>query len=258
MKKNDYSKLSSEKEKIVAIIPARYSSTRLPGKPLKKIDNKYMINMVYERVKEATNIDDVFVATDDERIFSAIEEAGGKAIMTGDLPSGTDRVAEAARKLNLKVNDIVLNVQGDQPLIEPKSLEEVVQPLIDDKSLKMSTIAFKIVKEEEKTNSKDVKVVFDNDNFALYFSRSLIPFCRDNDTKVDIYKHLGTYAFRMDFLQKFTKLKVARLENIEKLEMLRALENGYRIKITVSDTDSPGVDVPGDIERIEAILQKQK
>lgn len=244
-----------KKKKIVGIIPARYASTRLPGKPLKKIGGIPMIERVYKRVKMAKNIDDVFIATDDERIASTVKNFGGIAIMTGDLPSGTDRVAVAAKKLNLKDDDIVLNIQGDQPLIDPYSFEEVVKPFFEEKEIYMATIVFKILDTKEKKDPKNVKVVFDKKNFALYFSRSTIPFCRDGDTDKTIYKHLGTYAFRMDFLQKFIKLNVSRLENIEKLEMLRVLEEGYKIKITISNLDSPSVDLPEDIKKIESLLK---
>lgn len=238
--------------KIVAIIPSRYGSTRFEGKPLARIFGKPMIQCVYERTAGAEMVDDVVVATDDRRIVSAVTGFGGKAILTAaENRSGTDRVAEAAEKLNLSKNDIVVNIQGDQPLIHPACIQEVASPLIKNPEIQMSTLAFKIVHPEEITNPKDVKVAFDARGNALYFSRSAIPFGRDPDTVFDTYKHLGIYAYTRCFLDIFRNLPDGLLENIEKLEQLRALEYGHRIRVVVTAHDSPEVDVPEDIQRIQ-------
>jgi 3-deoxy-manno-octulosonate cytidylyltransferase (CMP-KDO synthetase) len=238
--------------KIVVIIPSRYGSTRFEGKPLTMISGKPMIQCVYERAVAAEMVDDVVVATDDTRIFSAVTDFGGKAIMTSaENRSGTDRVAEAAEKLNLSADDIVVNIQGDQPRIHPSSIQEVATPLIENPDVQMSTLAFRIVNPDEITNPKDVKVTFDALGNALYFSRSAIPFGRDDSTVFDTYKHLGIYAYTRRFLDIFRSLPDGRLENIEKLEQLRALEYGYRIRVIVTDYDSPEVDIPEDIKRIQ-------
>lgn len=238
--------------KIVAIIPSRYGSTRFEGKPLARIFGKPMIQCVYERAVSAEMVDEVVVATDDTRIFSAVTGFGGKAIMTAaENRSGTDRVAEAAEKLNLSGNDIVVNIQGDQPLIHPSCIQEVAAPLIENPDIQMSTLAFKIINPEEISNPKDVKVTFDVMGNALYFSRSAIPFGRDASTVFDTFKHLGIYAYTRCFLDIFRSLPDGILENIEKLEQLRALEYGHRIRVVVTDHDSPEVDVPEDIHRIQ-------
>ncbi len=238
--------------KIVVIIPSRYGSTRFEGKPLALIAGKPMIRHVYERAKEAGSVTDVLVATDDQRIFDAVEDFGGNAVMTSaENRSGTDRVAEAAEKIGLELDDIVVNVQGDQPLFDPRSIDELVKPFFSYPDLEISTLAFKIVKKEEITNPKDVKVTFDSKGFALYFSRSPIPCGRDSSTGFDTYKHLGFYAYTRRFLEKFRKLPIGRLEMIEKLEQLRAIEYGHRIMVVVTEYDSPEVDLPEDIARVE-------
>jgi 3-deoxy-manno-octulosonate cytidylyltransferase (CMP-KDO synthetase) len=237
--------------KIVVIIPSRFGSTRFEGKPLARIFGKPMIQCVYERAASAGIVDQVVVATDDERILSAVTGFGGKAIMTAaENRSGTDRVAEAAEKLNLSSEDIVVNIQGDQPCIHPSSIREVSAPLVENPGIQMSTLAFKIINPEEITNPKDVKVTFDVMGNALYFSRAAIPFGRDASTVFDTFKHLGIYAYTRRFLDVFRCLPDGRLENIEKLEQLRALEHGHRIRVMVTDHDSPEVDVPEDIARI--------
>jgi 3-deoxy-manno-octulosonate cytidylyltransferase (CMP-KDO synthetase) len=244
--------------KVIAIIPSRYGSTRFEGKPLAPICGKAMIQHVYEAASRATHIDGVVVATDDQRIFDAVAEFGGRAIMTsGDHRSGTDRAAEAARQLGLTPEDIVINVQGDQPLIDPRCLDEVVAPLIEDPALGMSTLAFCIVNPKEYLDPKDVKVVMDDRGYALYFSRASIPFGRDEGEKYDSYKHLGVYAYRCDFLDIFLNLPMGRLEIIEKLEQLRALEYGHRVRVVVTAYDSPEVDLPLDIVRIEELMKNR-
>ena len=240
--------------KTVVIIPSRYGSTRFDGKPLALISGKPMIQCVYERAASAEMVDAVFVATDDRRIFSAVTGFGGKAIMTSaENRSGTDRVAEAAGKLNLSDSDIVVNIQGDQPRIHQSCIQEVAAPLIENSGIQMSTLAFKITNPEEITNPKDVKVTCDVLGNALYFSRSTIPYGRDASTVFDTYKHLGIYAYTRRFLDIFRSLPDGRLENIEKLEQLRALEYGHRIRVMVTEHDSPEVDVPEDIQRIQRL-----
>ena len=176
---------------------------------------------------------------------------------SGDHRSGTDRSAEAARSLGMTPEDIVINVQGDQPVINPRCLDEVVAPLTADPALGMSTLAFRIVNSREYLDPKDVKVVMDEHGDALYFSRAPVPYGRDEGQRFDSYKHLGIYAYRCDFLEIFRKLPTGRLEAIEKLEQLRALEHGHRIRVVVTNFDSPEVDLPSDIIRIEELLKKQ-
>jgi len=238
--------------RIGVVIPARYASTRFEGKPLALICGKPMIQKVYEGAMQAGRVTEVVVATDDQRIMDAVIGFGGKAIMTSESNrSGTDRVAEAAGKIGLELDDIVVNIQGDQPLIDPVCIDEVVEPFFTEPDLGMSTLAFAIVQEDEITNPKDVKVTFDNNGYALYFSRSTIPFDRDGDSSFDVYKHLGVYAYTRRFLEMFRSLPQGKLERIEKLEQLRALEYGHRIKVVVTGYDSPEVDLPEDIKRIE-------
>jgi len=242
--------------RIVGVIPSRYGSTRFEGKPLALIGGKPMIQRVYERVRKAPQISDLLVATEDRRIFEAVLNFGGKALITSsENRTGTDRVAEAARIMNLAANDILVNIQGDQPLVDPRSIGDVVGPLLTDQTLDMSTLAFKIVDRKEITDPRDVKVVFDADGFALYFSRSPIPFGREHGQEFDTFKHLGLYAYTKRFLDIFRKLPEGRLEKIEKLEQLRCLEYGYRIKVVVTPHDSPEVDRPEDIVGIEKILE---
>lgn len=241
--------------KIAVVIPSRFASTRFEGKPLARIGGKPMIQRVYEGAIKAVKVTDVVVATDDIRIINAVEEFGGNAMMTSESNrSGTDRVAEAAEKIGLGLDDIVVNIQGDQPMIHPACIDEVVEPFFAEPDLGMSTLAFAIVEEEELTNPKDVKVTFDNAGYALYFSRSPIPYDRDGDSTFDMYKHLGVYAYTRRFLELFRSLPQGRLERIEKLEQLRALEYGHRIKVVVTKHDSPEVDLPEDIARIEKRL----
>jgi len=242
--------------KIVAVIPSRYASTRFEGKPLATISGKRMIQRVYERIRSSRVVADVVIATDDLRIADAVSAFGGRSMMTSrDHRSGTDRVAETAEKLGLRGDDIVINIQGDQPLIHPISAAEVIEPMLQDPKVKMATLAFAIVNPREITDPKDVKVVFDTDGFALYFSRSSIPFSRDSGAVFPIYKHLGIYAYTADFLEIFRNLPQGNLEKIEKLEQLRALEHGHKIKVVVTRHDSPEVDLPVDIPRIEAQIR---
>ena len=240
---------------VVCIIPSRYESTRFPGKPLADLCGKPMIQHVYERVLRAKTVSFAAVATDDERIFHAVEAFGGRAVMTSPRHrSGTDRIAEAVETMGLRDDDIVVNIQGDQPLFEPVQVDEVVGPLLADAAVPMSTLIYRIVRDEEITHPNAVRVVFDHDHFALYFSRATIPFVRDSGKKVDYFKHHGIYAYRRDFLRTFTSLTEGVLERLEALEQLRALEHGYRIKVVVTLHDSVEVDTPQELERVRRLL----
>jgi 3-deoxy-manno-octulosonate cytidylyltransferase (CMP-KDO synthetase) len=241
--------------KIIAFIPARYESSRFPGKPLAPIAGKPMIQHVYLCASSCPEVSEVFVATDDERINRCVMDFGGKAIITGkNHPSGTDRIAEAAQRLNLNQDDLVINIQGDQPLFQPDSISHLIAPLVEDLNIPMSTLMYKISKDHEVKDIRNVKVVTDKDGFALYFSRSPIPFYRDPKSVKTYYKHLGFYGYRMDFLVRFAGLPVGQFENIEKLEQLRAIEHGYRIKVVETPFDSIEVDSPKDIKEVEEIL----
>jgi len=241
--------------KIVAIIPARYGSKRFPGKPLAKIAGKPMIQRVYEQASKSTKLDDVYVATDDKRIMVCVEDFGGSAIMTSSgHRSGTDRVYEAAKKIGLRPEDIVVNIQGDQPLFPPIVVDSLVEPLEEDPDLEMSTLYYPVEGKEEATNPNHVKVVMDRKGYALYFSRSDIPYYRETRANQPYAKHLGVYAYRMGFLSRFTSLPMGRLEKAEKLEQLRALENGHRIMVVESPVDSVEVDIQADISRVEHLL----
>jgi len=240
---------------VICIIPARYESSRFPGKPLADLCGKPMIQHVYERVLQARTVSFAAVATDDERIVSAVQRFGGRAIMTSAThKSGTDRIAEAATQINLADTDIIVNIQGDQPLFEPTQIDEVAKPLLNDPALPMSTLIYKIVREEEITHPHAVKVVFDHDHFAIYFSRATIPFVRDRGHEVSYYKHHGIYAYRREFLETFTRLPEGVLEKLEALEQLRALEHGYRIKVVETRCDSVEVDTPKELERVKSLL----
>jgi len=241
----------------IAVIPSRYGSSRFEGKPLALIAGKPMIQRVYEQAQKSQVVSKTIVATDDERIFNAVQGFGGIAVMTSEnCRSGTDRVAQTADILNLGPDDIIVNIQGDQPLFNPLAIDEMIAPFAHEPDLVMSTLAFKIQDKREITDPKDVKVIFDNNGFALYFSRAQIPYPRDKETKADFYKHLGFYAYKKSFLDKLISLPTGTCEHIEKLEQLRVLEFGYRIKVVISRYDSPEIDLPCDIKRIEEKLLK--
>ena len=245
--------------KIFAFIPAGYQSTRFPGKPLARIAGKPMIQHVYERAISCPELSDVYVATDDERISTYVHEFGGKAVMTEKTHrSGTDRISEAARKMGLEREDLIVNIQGDQPVFHSSIVSRLVKPLVEDRSIPMTTLKYRITDENDVQNPNYVKVITDRQGFALYFSRSPIPFYRDDKSKKVHYKHLGFYGFRMDFLIQFTRLSEGMLESAEKLEQLRALEYGFKIKVLETPFDSIEVDVPGDIKKVEEILCRQE
>ncbi|MDT8317208.1 MAG: 3-deoxy-manno-octulosonate cytidylyltransferase [bacterium] len=243
--------------KVTVVIPARYASTRFEGKPLAILLGKPMIQHVYERSLRAKGVDSVIVATDDDRIFDAVKSFGGRVLMTSSgHATGTDRLAEAAAGLD---SDLIVNVQGDEPLIYPRMIEAAVEALRDAPSAAMSTLKHRIRDVDEITSSSVVKVVVDRDDFALYFSRHAIPFNRDEDRGSHVpvyYKHIGLYVYRRDFLTHFAGMASTPLENAEKLEQLRVLENGYRIKVVTTEYDTIGVDEPQDLIKAEEILKE--
>jgi len=249
--------MSTKKTEVIALIPARYESNRFRGKPLAKIAGKPMIQHVVERARAAEIISRVVVATDDIRIAECVEAFGGEHVMTrNDHVSGSDRLAEAAELLHISEHDVVVNIQGDQPLFPTEVVEQVARPLLDDPELPMSTLVYKIIRPEEINDPNHVKTVFDKNYNALYFSRSPIPFQRNPHEmiKPTYYKHLGFYAYRKGFLLSFVALPEGEWEKFEKLEQLRALEYGYTIRVTVTDHDSIEVDTPEDLKRVEAFI----
>jgi 3-deoxy-manno-octulosonate cytidylyltransferase (CMP-KDO synthetase) len=244
---------------IVGIIPSRYESSRFPGKPLADLGGKPMIQHVYERVLHSGFVSLTAVATDDARIFAAVKAFGGQAVLTAAVhPSGTDRIHEAASLLHLDDDDIVVNIQGDQPLFNPIQIAEVVQPLRDDPSIPMSTLIYRIIREEEIGHPNAVKTVYDAHGFALYFSRATVPYVRDRDKRADYYKHHGIYAYRRHFLRTFAALPVGKLEQLEALEQLRALEYGYKIKVIETSHDSVEVDTPAELARVRRLLRNEQ
>lgn len=240
-------------EKIIAIIPSRYQSSRFPGKPLAMICQKPMIQWVYERVKLVDDISDVYVATDDKRIFDCVIEFGGKAIMTGECSCGSDRVYQASADLDA---DIIVNIQGDEPLIKPEMIQELIGAF-HDPAVEMATLKKRIVNRDEINNPNVVKVITDVKGDAIYFSRSTIPFDRDRKSEVEYYGHVGVYAYTKSFLKMYVNLQQGSLECIENLEQLRVLENGYKIRVIETEYQSLGVDVPDQILQIEEELRRK-
>jgi len=235
----------------IAIIPARFHSTRLPGKALAEIDGRTMIEHVYRRACAARSITRVFVATDDERISRAVVRFGGDALMTSrDHQSGTDRLAEVARSLKA---DIIVNVQGDEPLLDPAMIDEAVAPFAGNSALQMATLRRRIDDPADFLNPHVVKVVVDRDDYALYFSRAPIPFTRDGQPPAPAWRHIGLYVYRRDCLLRLASLPPTALERSEALEQLRALEHGIRIKAVETAHDSIGVDTPEDLERVRRL-----
>ena len=242
--------------KATVIIPARYESTRLSGKPIlevaREVTGKYIVQHVYERAAQAPSVREVIVATDDERILAAVEAFGGKACMTSSAHrNGTERIAEVAQRLD---TPIVVNVQGDEPQIEPDQVERVIQLLAEDESAVMGTLAFGIDCEETLRNPNAVKVVVDDRGCALYFSRSPIPFVRDSDdwlrdSPSPPLRHLGIYSYRRQFLLDYVAMPPTPLEKAEKLEQLRALSAGYKIKVGLTEYHCIGIDTPEDLDR---------
>jgi 3-deoxy-manno-octulosonate cytidylyltransferase (CMP-KDO synthetase) len=241
--------------KVYGIIPARYGSTRLPAKVLADIAGKPLIRHVYERARQSPALDRLVVATDDDRVYQCVQSFGGEALKTSPAhPSGTDRVTEAARLLNVEDQDLIVNIQADQPLFESGMVDEIVTPFRENPGLEMGALVYPILTEEELTNSSVVKVVVDQQGFALYFSRSPIPYVQSFSLRPRYYKHIGPYAYRMGFLLTLTRLPRGILEQIESLEQLRVLEHGHRIRIVETKFDSQEVDTPEDLEKVRKLL----
>jgi len=239
----------------IALIPARYGSSRLPGKPLANVLGKPLIQRVYEQARQVQELDALWVATDDPAIRALVESFGGKAVMTReDHPSGSDRLAEAAGLLGLAPDDLVINIQGDQPVFPPEVIGRLAAVLQQDPLPAMATPARRVDNLELALNPNVVKVVFDRDSRALYFSRSPLPYWRDGAAPY-FYKHIGIYAYRVEFLQTFVTLPPGRWEDAEKLEQLRALEHGFPIHIVETDGDTMEVDTPEDLRRVEDYLR---
>ena len=246
-----------KKLKVLGVIPARYMSTRLPGKPLADICGKPMIQWVWEQSKKSRNLSRVLVATDDERIQEAVLEFGGDCIMTpGDFDSGTDRVAWAVRSFS---EEIIVNIQGDEPFIEPANIDLVAGILMDNPETVMGTLVKRIGDYRELVSANTAKVVMDAENNAIYFSRSPVPFFRDGTEpetwpgKTSYYKQIGIYSYRREFLKRFAAWEATPLERAERLEQLRALENGFSIRVAEAVSDSLCVDTPEDLEKARKI-----
>jgi 3-deoxy-manno-octulosonate cytidylyltransferase (CMP-KDO synthetase) len=240
--------------KTVGIIPARYGSSRFEGKPLVDILGKPMVQHVYERASRAKTLDEVIVATDDQRIYDAVVGFGGHPVITPECPTGTDRVAYVADRLDC---DVVANIQGDEPLLEPAIIDQLVQPFIDDPATQISTLKQRLQVEADYRDPNVVKVITDLAGRALYFSRASIPGNLSNNWKktYPIYRHVGLYAYRREQLIAFTKWERTPYETSEGLEQLRFLEHGFPIRVIETEYPLIGVDVPADLERVLAILE---
>lgn len=253
--------MNIESKKVYAIIPARFASTRLPGKPLVDLLGKSMIRRVYEQVEKAKLVDEIIVATDDIRIEKAVNGFNGTVVMTPEnIQSGSDRIAYVAK--NLDDAEIIINVQGDEPLLSPEMVDEAVLPLLQDDSIEVATLVKVITDEKDLKNPNIPKVVIDEEGYGVYFSRSPIPYFRATENHDEwlkshtYYKHIGLYVFRKNFLLMFTSWRESLLERAEKLEQLRIIENGYRIKAVITKYDSISVDTPEDVERVKQILEQ--
>ncbi len=245
---------------VLGVIPARYGSTRFPGKPLAEICGKPMIQHVYERSKSSKILDKLIVATDNEEIFNMVKSFGGDVIMTGEnIQTGTDRTAEVAR---IYPYNVVLNIQGDEPLLEGWMLDKLAEPLIKDENIHSSTLVKRITELKELEDTNLVRVIIDQNGFALYFSRAEVPFYNGSPNKKEwvknheYYRHIGLYGFQRDFLFKFVELGESSLEKAERLEQLRVLENGYMMKVEIVDYIPYSVDVPEDIKEVERFIGK--
>jgi 3-deoxy-manno-octulosonate cytidylyltransferase (CMP-KDO synthetase) len=248
--------MNSENPEVVVVIPARFASTRLPGKPLVSLAGKPMIQHVYERAKMAARASRVIVATDDERIRKAVESFGGEARMTRpDHRTGTERVAEVAAH---EKGDVFVNVQGDEPLLDPVAIDTAVNALLEEPAATIATVATAIKTPADIMDPNVVKVVLDFEDNALYFSRAPIPWVRDTGNKIQVrhLKHLGLYVFQREALLEYPTLPQGELERIEQLEQLRWLENGWKIRVAEVEHDAVSVDVPEDVARVEKLLQK--
>jgi 3-deoxy-manno-octulosonate cytidylyltransferase (CMP-KDO synthetase) len=239
-------------KKVLAVIPARYESSRFPGKPLALIKGKEMILRVAERAAKCKKVDEFIVATDDERIRAVVEKSGFKAVITAKThASGTDRIAEAAKGSNA---EIIVNIQGDEPMMDTPSIDRAIDALLVDDSLNVATLAVPLKNMATFGDPNVVKVVFDYFGNAMYFSRAPIPHNRDGGSQHEIYKHLGLYVYRKNFLIKFSLMEQSSLEKTELLEQLRILQNGVKIRVVISEKDSMGVDTPEDLKKVEALI----
>jgi 3-deoxy-manno-octulosonate cytidylyltransferase (CMP-KDO synthetase) len=242
--------------KILGIIPARYASTRFPGKPLTQIAGKSMIQRVYEQAKKCTRLSEVIVATDDERIFSQVHDFGGKAVMTSpDHQSGTDRCAEVA--LKHPQYEVIINIQGDEPYIDPEQINKLIA-CFDNGQTQIATLIKKVMTEQELHNSNSPKVIINKQWEAIYFSRSALPHIRGQQPQnwlqhFTYFKHIGIYGYRADILQQITRLPVSSLEKAENLEQLRWIENGYRIKVAETEIETIAIDTPEDLKKLSEL-----
>jgi 3-deoxy-manno-octulosonate cytidylyltransferase (CMP-KDO synthetase) len=240
--------------KILGVIPARYASSRYPGKVLAKVDSRTMLEHVYERVSMARYLTSVIIATDDRRVFNEARRFGARVNMTRpDHVSGTDRVAEVASAF--EDYELVVNIQGDEPLIDPNAIDAALLPLLEEPAIPMGTLKKRIEDPREISDPNVVKVVTDRFENAIYFSRATIPFFREPLETFAHYKHIGLYVYRRNFLLRYSDLPVGPLERAEKLEQLRALENGFQIRVIETDYESFGVDTPEDMERIRTLIR---
>lgn len=245
-----------KKNKIIAVIPARYQASRFPAKLMQMLGGKTVIITTYQNVVETGLFDEVFVATDSEIIFDEIIKNGGKAVMTGQHETGSDRIAEAVKDIDC---DIVVNVQGDEPFLKTEPLRQLIEVFDNDENeeVSLASLKIKLTEQEEVESPNNVKVITDKEGFALYFSRSVIPYPR-NKEGVEYFKHIGVYAFRKNALLKFAQLEMKPLEIAEKIECLRYLEYGMKIKMIETDFVGVGIDVPEDLEKARLILEKEK
>lgn len=242
--------------KIIAVIPARYEASRFPGKLMQKLGEKTVISTTYENVVKTGLFSDVFVATDSEIIFNEIQSNDGKAVMTGQHETGSDRIAEAVENINC---DIVVNVQGDEPFLKTEPLKQLMEVFQNDlnKKISLASLKIKLQNQEDIENPNHVKVITDLNGFALYFSRSVIPYLREKSIDAEYFRHIGVYAFRKEALLKFSRLPMSPLEQLEKIECIRYLENGMKIKMIETDFVGVGIDVPEDLEKARAILNQK-
>ena len=245
-----------KKNKIIAVIPARYQASRFPAKLMQMLGDKTVIITTYQNVIETGLFDEVFVATDSEIIFDEIIKNGGKAVMTGQHETGSDRIAEAVKDIDC---DIVVNVQGDEPFLKTEPLRQLIEVFDNDgnEEVSLASLKIKLTEQEEVESPNNVKVITDKEGFALYFSRSVIPYPRTKEG-VEYFKHIGVYAFRKNALLKFAQLEMKPLEIAEKIECLRYLEYGMKIKMIETDFVGVGIDVPEDLEKARLILEKEK
>ena len=246
---------NTEKKKVLVVIPARYASTRFEGKPLARIAGKPMIYHVYNRAVKSKIADEVIVATDDERIRKCVEGFGGRAMMTSSRhQTGTDRIAEVASRVS---SDIVVNVQGDEPLLNPDMIGQVVRPLSKDREASVVTLAGRISSPADLVDLMNVKVVMDLRNNVLFMSRAPIPYPKSREG-YSVYKQIGIYAFRRDYLIRFASMKQTPLELVEGIELLRVIENGQRLKVSVTEYPTYSVDTPADLAEVNRIFERSK